>query len=76
LLDIPSDRPVADTLSYFEKAMAMAPGANEKKAVLGGLAKVKDLAALKLVEPYLEDAELAEEAKLAVEKIKNPEKSK
>lgn len=67
-------RPDAEALKYFEKAIAIAPSANEKKAVLGGLAKVKDPAALKLVEPFLEDEELAQEAKLAVEKIKNPEK--
>jgi len=67
-------RPAAEALKYFEKAMAMASSANEKKTVLGGLAKVNDPAALKLVEPYLNDKELAEEAKLAAEKIKNPDK--
>jgi HEAT repeat protein len=70
LLDLPSDRSIQDTLKSYDKAMKLAAKADEKKMVLGSLANVKHLNALVLVEPFLADEELKQEAGLAARKIK------
>lgn len=71
LLELPSDRGAEATLAYYEKAMKAAQEPDEKKMVLGGLANVKSRAALKLVEPCLDDEALKEEASVAARKIRS-----
>jgi HEAT repeat protein len=69
-LEMPSDRGIEDLLKYYEKALKIAKKVDEKKMVLGGLANVKHLSALALVEPFLADEELKQEANQAANKIK------
>ena len=70
LLEQPEGRSLDEVVGYFETAMAGAKTPDEKKMVLGGLANVKSRAALKIVEPCLDDEALKEEATLAANKIK------
>ena len=70
LLDLPGDRKIEDTLKYYETALKAAESADEKKAVLSGLANVKNRAALALVAPLLANEELKQEAGLAAQKIR------
>ena len=61
----------ADTrLSYYTKAFSIAKTVDEKKTALGGVANARDLRAIALVKPHLNDEALKPEALLALEKIK------
>jgi HEAT repeat protein len=66
LLGLPSERDPQDTLEMYQTAMSLAERAEERKLVLGGLAAVRHLEALRMAEQYLEDAELRAEAEAAV----------
>jgi len=66
LIGLQSDRPAAQSVALYRKAMDWAPDAQEKKAVLAGLATVPDAAALETALAYLSDTALQEEAAAAV----------
>ncbi len=56
-------------LDRCEKALQAARRPEEKKMLLGVLGKTKNRKALDLIQPYLADPELAEEAELAITAI-------
>ncbi|MHB8521398.1 MAG: HEAT repeat domain-containing protein [Limisphaerales bacterium] len=60
-----------DTLPMLKEALSYVRRSEEKKLVLSGLATVSDPQALALVEPYLGDAAVKDEAALAAVKIAN-----
>jgi len=66
LLGLASDRPAAETIEMYKKAMSLAPDAGEKKKVLSGLANTKSLAAMQMAAGYLDDESLFGEAGAAV----------
>jgi hypothetical protein len=82
LAGLESDRPAEETIKMYMTAMALAPGAGEKRMVLSGLSNVKSLEALHIAAEYLADNELKQEAEAAVVKIaestirKNPQETK
>ena len=57
-------------LKYYTTTFSLAKSVDEKKTVLGGVANARDLRAIALVKPYLNDEALKSEALLAVDKIK------
>jgi HEAT repeat protein len=59
------------TLKTYSELMASAQRVDDRKMVLAGLAGVADPAALKLVEPFLADAQVQAEAELAMLSIAN-----
>ena len=69
MLELKKDRPAKDSIESLTIALKAAKNPDEKKMVIGGLANVSDPAALKLVEPFLKDEELKQEAALAAQKI-------
>jgi HEAT repeat protein len=69
LTGLASSRPDEVTIKMYKEAMALSPGADEKKMVLSGLANMKSLEALKMSAEYLGNSELNQEAELAVIKI-------
>jgi HEAT repeat protein len=58
--------------SMLKKALEIQMGAEEKKIVLAGLGNVKIRASLNLVAPFLDDAEMKEEAAIAAFSIASP----
>jgi len=62
--------PGADTAAHYASLMNNAANADEKKLVLSGVAELTDPAAVALVHPLLTDAEVKEEAALAMDRIK------
>lgn len=62
-------QPLAQTVKTYGELMASAQRVAERKMVLAGLANVPDSAALKLVEPFLGQAEVQAEAELALLEI-------
>jgi HEAT repeat protein len=69
LTGLGSSRPDEVTIKMYKEAMALSPGADEKKMVLSGLANMKSLEALRMSAEYLDNTELKQEAELAVVKI-------
>ena len=69
LVRLPSQRKPQETYKMLEPALSCATRAEEKKLVLSALAEVRSVDALMLVEPSLNDAELRDEAALAMLKI-------
>jgi HEAT repeat protein len=66
LIRLPSDREPPDTFALLDKAMQLAEQADDRKLVLSAWGDVVHPEALRLVEPYLADPELREEAALAL----------
>ena len=62
-------RPATERLTIHEELMKAAQRPEDRKLVLAGLADVADPAALKMVEPCLEDPEIKVEAERAMLKI-------
>lgn len=58
--------PLPQTVTTYRELLASAQSAEDRKAVLSGLANVPDPAALKLVEPLLADPPVHAEAELAL----------
>jgi HEAT repeat protein len=58
-----------EKVQSYETAMELASDVAEKKRILSGLARLEILDALRLAEPYLQDAQLQQEAALAVTTI-------
>jgi len=69
VVGLPSNRPAAATLKMYQEAMALTTRPDEKKLVLGGLAQVKDVGALKMAADCIGDAALVNEASVAVVEI-------
>jgi acetyl esterase/lipase len=68
LLDL-APQPAAEKVKIYGELLAGTQRADDRKVILSGLANVADPAALKLVEPLLENEEVKAEAKLAADKI-------
>ena len=66
---LPAKRKSEDTLALYAKAMDAAERDEERKLVLSAVSSVKELATLKMVEPYLANSALKEEAAAGVVKI-------
>lgn len=66
LLGLPSDRTPEATLTLYRTALALSERPEEKRLVLGGLATVRQLEALRMAERQLEDSAVAAEAEAAV----------
>ena len=64
-----TDRPADETVKMYEDAMAAAQRPEDKKMVLGGMAGVASLGALKMAQKCVGDAALHDEALLAEVKI-------
>lgn len=56
-------------LAMYVKALQLVQRPDELKLVLGGMGELKSIEALKAVEPYLDNAEVAEEACAAIVRI-------
>ena len=69
LVGLPSKRPAAKTFGMYAEAMKIATRPEEKRLVLGGLAAVRHVAALKLAEQSLAEKALEQEAAAAIVKI-------
>jgi HEAT repeat protein len=70
LLDLPSVRKAEETVALLEQVMKLAQQPEEKQAVLSLLPRVPAARGLKLAEAALADQTVAEEAKIAVERLK------
>ncbi|MBL8226927.1 MAG: HEAT repeat domain-containing protein [Bryobacterales bacterium] len=70
LLDLPTARSASDTVSMLEQIIKLAQQPDEKKAVLSLLPRVPSASGLKLAESAMADPALAEEAKIAVQRLK------
>jgi len=66
LLEAPSDRTPDQTLALYEQAFELAQRPEEKKQVLGGLAKVRDLRTLTLLQQHLTNETLRGEAEAGI----------
>lgn len=60
-----SSQPVPEKVKTFGELLTRTERSDDRKAILSGLANVPDPAALKLVEPFLSDAQVQAEAELA-----------
>jgi HEAT repeat protein len=69
LVGLPNKRPAVETIKLYQDAMSAAKRNDERKMVLGGLGEVKDVKALEVVAPFLEDEALVNEACAAAIKI-------
>ncbi|MCP4375937.1 MAG: hypothetical protein GY794_07160 [bacterium] len=72
LISLPGNSNQADTVKLFATAMKAAPGTAEKKLVLGGLAGIRNVAAMNMAMQYVGDPELREEAAMAAVRIACP----
>jgi len=66
LVRLPSEREPAETLSMLQKAMTLAERPEEKRLVLAGIADVPHLDALRIIEPYVSEEMLRDEAAIAM----------
>jgi len=69
MIGLESDRSQKETVKMYQKAMALASNASEKKMVLSGLARTESFAALEMAAAYLEDEALQQEAAAAIVRI-------
>ena len=65
MANLPSNRTAAETTAMFREAMALASGADEKRAVLSGLAGARSADAIEMAEQAGTDPTLRAEAELA-----------
>jgi len=63
------DQPNQQKVNTYTELLARTQRTDDRKAILSGLANVADPSALKLVEPFLADAQVQAEAELAALKI-------
>jgi len=64
-----SGMPPPAKVQAFKDAMAMAERPDEKRQALGGLAEIGSIESLRIVQPFLDDADVKREAYLAYERI-------
>ena len=69
MLSLPSNRPIDETIDMYKEAMQLATGVNEKVLILSGIGRVAHPNALMFALTYINNAELKESAKVAVETI-------
>jgi len=60
-----SSQPLPEKVKAYSELLTRTERSDDRKAILSGLANVADPAALKLVEPFLIDAQVQAEAELA-----------
>jgi hypothetical protein len=70
LIGLPGDRPPAETVRLLSEVMTLAKEAEAKKAVLALVSRINTPQSLALAEAAMNDAEVAAEAKLAAERIR------
>jgi HEAT repeat protein len=70
----PNEGATAERLAALKKAMALAPGDDERKVVLEGFGGVRDIEALRYVLPYLKNKDLAQQACKAVVELAHSKK--
>lgn len=73
LAGLATDRPVEKRVALFEKGLKMATGADEKVMALAGLAECPSSHALAVIKSCADDPQVADEVKLALDKINNPQ---
>ncbi len=64
-----SGRGADRTLKYYQQAAKIAAGPDEKRAVIKGLSQIKHPGSLKILETFLNDSEVAEDAARAKEAL-------
>ncbi len=69
LIGLDAARPTDDTVALYREAMALAANADEQKRVMSALATTQNVGGLLLASEYLNDANLSDEAAVAVVKI-------
>jgi hypothetical protein len=69
LVQLPSDRPAPDTVGLLASAMKLAKQPDEKKAILGLLPQYPTPDGLRLAQAASSDADIANEAKMAVQRL-------
>ncbi len=69
LLAMPSDRAAAETAAMYERGLALATRAEEKKTAIAGLADVPDKRAIDIVKRYEKDKALAKDVASALKKL-------
>ncbi|GMV99411.1 MAG: hypothetical protein AMXMBFR84_05500 [Candidatus Hydrogenedentota bacterium] len=69
-LRVASTRSADDTLALYQRAIALAGTADNRKAILAGLGNIPDAKALALIEPFMNDPEVKNEAHQAAEKVR------
>lgn len=69
LVPLPTERPASESVAVLSRAFALADQAAEKKAILGLLPMYPGKETLALARNAMEDAAVAEEAKMAAQRI-------
>ncbi|MHC5075445.1 MAG: HEAT repeat domain-containing protein, partial [Planctomycetota bacterium] len=64
-----SERSTAEKVTLYKQMMDLAERTEDKKFVLGAMGRVEDIEIIKIVEPYIEDEELKNEAGAAAARI-------
>ena len=64
-----SGRGVDRTLKYYQQAAKIAVTPDEKRAVIKGLSQIKHSGSLKILETFLSDSQVAEDAARAKEAL-------
>jgi HEAT repeat protein len=64
-----SERPTAEKISLYKQMLELAERTEDKKFVLGAMGRIVDIEIIKIVEPYIEDEELKNEAGAAATRI-------
>ncbi len=69
LVALPSNRNAAQTLNAYREAASAATRPEEKRRIIAGLGDVRHIESLTMIEPYLSDAALREDAAAAAVKV-------
>jgi HEAT repeat protein len=64
-----SERSTSEKISLYKQMMELAERTEDKKFVLGAMGQVEDIEIIKIVEPYIEDDDLKNEAGAAAARI-------
>ena len=68
---LPNERPAAEQLELYERAIALVQSTEEKKRVVAALASVPDPRVLEVLEGFLDDPELKADVENAIGRLKN-----
>ena len=71
MLRLENDRPVAESIAWYQKALSLTSSASIKRRILAGLSEIADAQALEIVETCRNDNEIRTEAAVASEKIRS-----
>jgi HEAT repeat protein len=69
LIGLAGDVPAVDKFNRYQEALAMAANVNEQKLVMSNVSNAQTLEALSLVESYLDNGDLKQEAEVAAVQI-------